>query len=299
MRRGETGDSGARGGGVEEEYKRVEDEEKVGSPPVNFTVKSVRMACDQTCDQTREVTRVGLPESCTVWRALLCLMLLTMLDCLPSTASPRLCFFFAIDRLACDEADNPVFFLSFPLTCLKSLSLSKPLSNLYSDESSSDSDPDSDSENNAPPAPPSTSKSLSTFKSPYKSDPAADSFISELKDTAVVLPSTKKVYSIINTFTGRIGGNGAGGPIYGELTIKSMQKMVQMMKSHQDLTADSRFIDVGAGLGKPNFHVAADPGCELSYGIECEETRWRLSMANLRPVLKEVRVVTTSILVVV
>jgi len=56
---------------------------------------------------------------------------------------------------------------------------------------------------------------------------------------------------------------------------------------YQGLDSSSKFIDVGAGLGKPNFHVAADPGVKLSYGIECEEVRWRLSLANLRPVLEQ------------
>lgn len=35
-----------------------------------------------------------------------------------------------------------------------------------------------------------------------------------------------------------------------------MQKVVDMMISHCGLGKDSVFIDVGAGLGKPNIHVA-------------------------------------------
>ena len=50
--------------------------------------------------------------------------------------------------------------------------------------------------------------------------------------------------------------NGAGGAIYGELTTGSMQKVVDIMISHCGLGKDSVFIDVGAGLGKPNIHVA-------------------------------------------
>lgn len=45
---------------------------------------------------------------------------------------------------------------------------------------------------------------------------------------------------------------------------------------------NSSFIDVGAGLGKPNFHVAQDPGVEISYGLELEKVRWQLSIANHR-----------------
>lgn len=45
---------------------------------------------------------------------------------------------------------------------------------------------------------------------------------------------------------------------------------------------NSSFIDVGSGLGKPNFHVAQDPGVEISYGLELEEVRWELSVSNHR-----------------
>jgi len=71
---------------------------------------------------------------------------------------------------------------------------------------------------------------LGRIPTKHPMSPSYLSSIANLKDSAVVLPNTKKVYSIVNTFTGAIGGNGSGGPIYGELTIKSMQKMVQMMK---------------------------------------------------------------------
>jgi hypothetical protein len=85
--------------------------------------------------------------------------------------------------------------------------------------------------------------------------------------------------------TGNIGGNGHGGAIYGELTIGSMQRMVDLMKIHTGLDKNSRFIDIGCGLGKPNLHVAQDPGVSFSYGIEMEHVRWTLSLANLNQVL--------------
>ena len=50
--------------------------------------------------------------------------------------------------------------------------------------------------------------------------------------------------------------------------------------------AQSTFIDIGSGLGKPNLHVAVDPGVGLSYGIELIGERWLLSLANLRDVLR-------------
>merc|ERR1719174_2224554 len=47
------------------------------------------------------------------------------------------------------------------------------------------------------------------------------------------------------------------------------------------------FIDEGCGLGKPNLHVAQDPGVQFSYGVEMERVRWLLGMCNLNQVLDE------------
>jgi hypothetical protein len=55
------------------------------------------------------------------------------------------------------------------------------------------------------------------------------------------------------------------------------------------MNAQSRFIDVGSGLGKPNFHVAQSPGVRLSVGIELEHIRWQLAMYNLSQTLPQVR----------
>jgi hypothetical protein len=100
-----------------------------------------------------------------------------------------------------------------------------------------------------------------------------------------ILPKTREVYHIVNQMTGSLGGNCHGGAIYGELTIGSMQKMIELMKVHTG-GPDSRFIDVGSGLGKPNLHVTQDPSVEFSYGIEMEHVRWALGMANLNKVLE-------------
>jgi len=101
----------------------------------------------------------------------------------------------------------------------------------------------------------------------------------------VVKDSVRQVYTIIRKLTGSIGGNGAFGPIYGELTMGSMQKMVNLMKEHTGFDSSSRFIDVGSGIGKPNLHVTQDPGVEFSYGIEIEQSRWLLGLNCLKGVL--------------
>mmetsp|Transcript_22685 Transcript_22685/g.27824 ORF Transcript_22685/g.27824 Transcript_22685/m.27824 type:complete len:365 (-) Transcript_22685:29-1123(-) len=104
-----------------------------------------------------------------------------------------------------------------------------------------------------------------------------------------VQSNTRDVYTLVNKMTGSIGGNGHGGAIYGELTVGSMQKMVDLMKFHTNFGPKSRFIDVGSGLGKPNLHVTQDPGVEFSYGIEMEHVRWVLGMSNLNKVLEHAK----------
>ena len=107
-------------------------------------------------------------------------------------------------------------------------------------------------------------------------------------------PNVKKVYSIVSNKTGSIGGNGHGGAIYGETTSTSLQKIIELMKIHTGFNQSSRFIDVGSGLGKPNLHVAQDPGVSFSYGVEMERVRWMLSMHNLRHVLKHAELQSES-----
>jgi len=100
-----------------------------------------------------------------------------------------------------------------------------------------------------------------------------------------VLENVKKVYAIVRKFTGSIGGNASMGPIYGELTMWSMQKVINLMKEHTEFTNTSLFVDVGSGIGKPNLHVAQDPGVKFSYGIEVEPSRWLLGIICLKNVL--------------
>ncbi|GKY94170.1 hypothetical protein MPSEU_000383000 [Mayamaea pseudoterrestris] len=105
-------------------------------------------------------------------------------------------------------------------------------------------------------------------------------------DEVTVRENVRQVYSIVRKLTGSIGGNGSSGPIYGELTMGSMQKVINAMIEHTKFNKSSRFIDVGSGIGKPNLHVAQDPGVEFSYGIEVEHDRWLLGMTCLNGVLE-------------
>lgn len=96
-----------------------------------------------------------------------------------------------------------------------------------------------------------------------------DAFVGKI----LIPPTVTVAYKCIHQATGKLGGNGATGPIYGEITVGSMQHIFNFMKQECGFTADSRFIDVGSGLGKPNFHAAQDPGVRLSIGVELERIR--------------------------
>ena len=98
--------------------------------------------------------------------------------------------------------------------------------------------------------------------------------------------AVKKVYRIINKSTGKIGGNGSGGPIYGELTIGCMQEVVAVLIRITGLNRKSRIIDIGCGLGKPSLHFAQYPRVEFSFGLEIEKLRTFLGLFNLRNVLQ-------------
>ena len=56
---------------------------------------------------------------------------------------------------------------------------------------------------------------------------------SDTASITTVIPAVKKVYSLVNRRTGSLGGNGAGGAIYGELTSGSMQKMIDLIEARR------------------------------------------------------------------
>ena len=101
----------------------------------------------------------------------------------------------------------------------------------------------------------------------------------ELKD------ETNHIYQIIKSYN--VGLEGSG-PIYGELTVGSMQKVIDKMKSKTNFNTYSRFLDVGSGAGKPNFHFTQDlMGIQVSYGVEIEKYRYHKSMIHLISILNK------------
>lgn len=117
-----------------------------------------------------------------------------------------------------------------------------------------------------------------------------DTPVKSTSPSAAIAPSVTtihsrvdKIYKIVRKMTGALGGNGYNGAIYGELTMHSMQKIVDILIQKCSLSHHSRFIDVGSGLGKPNFHVAQYPAVQLSIGVELEEIRWQVMQIFLLP----------------
>lgn len=102
-----------------------------------------------------------------------------------------------------------------------------------------------------------------------------------MKSSLIISPRTEKVYRLVRKSTGALGGNGYDGAIYGEVTMHSMQRVINTMIEQCELNFHSRFIDIGAGLGKPNFHVAQDPMVRLSIGVELEDIRWKVNSAQI------------------
>lgn len=92
------------------------------------------------------------------------------------------------------------------------------------------------------------------------------------------IPRVTRVYKIIRKSTGALGGSGhAGCAIYGELTMGSMQRIIDVLVQKCELDTTSLFLDIGSGLGKPNFHAAQDPAVRLSFGVELENIRYQVT----------------------
>eukprot|EP00937_MAST-01D_sp_MAST-1D-sp2_P004883 g4883.t1 len=90
------------------------------------------------------------------------------------------------------------------------------------------------------------------------------------------------LYSTVQQATGALGGNASGGEIYGEITKSSVQRILDAFREHCDFGAGAAFLDIGAGLGKPNFHASVDGALRVSVGVEIDRVRWYLSLVNLR-----------------
>ena len=101
----------------------------------------------------------------------------------------------------------------------------------------------------------------------------------------VVSKIIQEVYSIQRKFLGELGGGSANGPIYGEITLGSMQRVMGLLVESCGWNSSSLIVDVGSGLGKPNYHAANfDIRARLSIGVEIVADRWIMSMSTLREI---------------
>jgi len=128
--------------------------------------------------------------------------------------------------------------------------------------------------------------------SPVKSQESLETTETPIKRAG---KSVQHLYRVIQKSSGAVGGYGHNGPVYGEVTMGTFQKVVDALAEHTGFDSSSAFVDIGSGLGKPNLHVALNPGVRLSFGVELEELRWQLSMHNLRFVLDEVSEMRKSV----
>lgn len=98
--------------------------------------------------------------------------------------------------------------------------------------------------------------------------------------------NTNNVYRLFKKKTGSLGGAAAGGSIYGEVTERSFDRLVQMLVNQCDLDNNSIFLDIGSGLGKPNLHTSVYPGVKYSFGVEISGARWWQSLVVLKSFLE-------------
>lgn len=84
---------------------------------------------------------------------------------------------------------------------------------------------------------------------PSKSQSPTNNLIADKKrklmSTVKVSPRVDFVYSKIRECTGALGGNGSTDAIYGEITMGSMQKIINYMVEHCEFDNQSRFLDIG------------------------------------------------------
>ena len=109
-----------------------------------------------------------------------------------------------------------------------------------------------------------------------------------IDEHSVLKKRVKQVYSLIRRATGSLGGNTViGTGSYGEITMCNMQKILDFLIFNCELKKSSKCLDIGSGLGKPNFHFAQVSGVRLSIGVEVDPIRHKLSLVNLNKVLRE------------
>ena len=82
--------------------------------------------------------------------------------------------------------------------------------------------------------------------------------------------ASKILYKAMDAEERRLGGGEGMLGVYGTIRKTGMQKVVDALKSSTGMGRGSRFLDVGAGLGRPMLHALISPGVARSRGFEIE-----------------------------
>lgn len=115
---------------------------------------------------------------------------------------------------------------------------------------------------------PSSSSTSSTSSTSSSSLDSSESLLRQLYGYDVP-KHVKSLYRTVRGAVGPLGGAGAGGAIYGEVTMTSFHRLLLYLQSATGLDSNSIFLDIGAGLGKPNLHASAFIKC-CSVGVSAK-----------------------------
>lgn len=70
--------------------------------------------------------------------------------------------------------------------------------------------------------------------------------------------------------------------LYGEITEKGVNQLIEKLREHRYLTNQTTFVDVGSGYGKMVFHMAMFDEIKRSKGIEFLKSKFKYSVDLLK-----------------
>lgn len=95
-----------------------------------------------------------------------------------------------------------------------------------------------------------------------------------------------RLYSLMNSIEGRLGGGEGVEGIYGSITQTGMQKVFDCLAESCGLGPRSTLVDIGAGLGRPIIHALASHGIAGGFGIELDAVKVTKAGAFIRQTLE-------------
>lgn len=85
--------------------------------------------------------------------------------------------------------------------------------------------------------------------------------------------ASRRLYNAMNSAESRLGGGEGNVGLYGTIRNAGMQKIMHSLREMTGMGRLSRFLDVGAGLGRPCLHALLPPGVARSRGIELDAVK--------------------------